>query len=89
MKALGEARIEAISRAVAAALEATPELSVLDQGRMVAATAAHLRAAFAIDPELDRSVRRRIESLSRTVPEGSREWDLLYSQYLEEARRRA
>jgi len=33
-------------------------------------------------------VRQRIESLSRQVPEGSSEWDLLYRQYSEELAKR-
>jgi hypothetical protein len=39
-----------------------------------------------IDDLLDAKVRRKIASLSRRVPEGSGEWDVLYRQYLEEER---
>jgi hypothetical protein len=41
-----------------------------------------------LDEALDQTVRRKIASLSRRVPEGSREWDVLYRQYLEEERRK-
>ena len=37
---------------------------------------------------LDDIVRRKIASLSRNVPPGSREWDVLYQRYLEEERRK-
>ncbi len=40
------------------------------------------------DARLDAIVRRKIASLSRKVPPGSREWDILYRQYYaEEARK--
>ncbi len=42
----------------------------------------------AVDAKLDTIVRRKIASLSRNVPPGSREWDVLYRQYYaEEARK--
>ena len=41
-----------------------------------------------IDDALDARVRRKIASLSRRVPEGSSEWDVLYRQYFEEEKRK-
>jgi len=41
-----------------------------------------------LDATLDKAVRARIGSLKRSVPEGSREWDVLYRQYLDELARR-
>ncbi len=40
------------------------------------------------DDEADDAVRRTIRSLSRRVPEGSREWEVLYHKYREEELRR-
>ena len=40
------------------------------------------------DDEIDMAVRRKIQSLSRNVVPGSREWDVLYRQYTEEERRK-
>jgi len=41
-----------------------------------------------VDVRIDAAVRRKIASLSRNVPPGSREWDILYRQYYaEEARK--
>jgi len=40
------------------------------------------------DDEADDAVRRMIQSLSRKVPEGSREWEVLYQKYREEELRR-
>jgi len=38
------------------------------------------------DALIDATVRRKIASLSRQVPPGSREWDVLYQRYSEEER---
>ena len=40
------------------------------------------------EAKLDEIVRRKIASLSRKVPPGSREWDVLYQRYLEEEHRK-
>jgi hypothetical protein len=37
---------------------------------------------------IDAAVRKKIGSLSRNVPPGSREWDILYQRYFEEESRR-
>lgn len=38
--------------------------------------------------EVDESVRQTITNLKRNVPEGSPEWDIMYSKYFEEEMRR-
>jgi hypothetical protein len=43
-----------------------------------------IKAQLQTGEEMDRAVRRKIESLSRHVPEGSPEWDTLYQKYLRE-----
>jgi len=40
------------------------------------------------EARIDAIVRRRIESLSRNVPPGSREWDVLYQKYFAEESRK-
>jgi hypothetical protein len=37
-----------------------------------------------VEDEADSAARKKIRSLSRDVPEGSREWDVLYKKYFEE-----
>lgn len=37
-----------------------------------------------IEDLADSAARNKIRSLSRDVPEGSREWDILYRQYFDE-----
>lgn len=36
------------------------------------------------EDEADAAARRTIQSLSRKIPEGSREWDVLYRKYLDQ-----
>ncbi len=40
------------------------------------------------EDDADAAARQTIRSLSRNVPEGSREWDVLYRKYLDEEMRR-
>ncbi len=44
--------------------------------------------ADSVDSAIDMAVRRKIESLSRKVPPGSREWEILYRQYHQEEERK-
>jgi hypothetical protein len=88
LKTLSDARVESLALTIADRLATVKELTVRDRGEVVRAITARLLEAFQVDATLDRTVRARIESLSRRVPEGSREWDLLYRQYLEELARR-
>lgn len=52
----------------------------------------HIKRAFDEDHDrdlrIDALVRRKIESLSRPVPLGSREWDVLYRKYYDEEARK-
>jgi hypothetical protein len=43
---------------------------------------------FKVEDEADAAARRIIQSLSRKVPEGSPEWDVLYRKYRDEEMRR-
>jgi hypothetical protein len=42
----------------------------------------------ALDVRIDAAARRKIDTLSRLVPVGSPEWDVLYRKYYEEESRR-
>lgn len=88
MKHLGDARVEALALGVVEALGRSGKITVNDRGAAVRAATARLKSAFQLDPGLDQAVRRRIASLSRQVPEGGREWELLYQQYFDELSRR-
>jgi len=43
-----------------------------------------ISAELQFEDEADTAARRTIQSLARKVPEGSREWDVLYRKYFEE-----
>lgn len=54
------------------------------EGHALGETKRILREFFSREERLDEIVRRKIGSLSRPVPPGSREWEILYRKYLEE-----
>jgi hypothetical protein len=58
------------------------------EGRALAETKKMLNEFFQREDQLDDLVRRKIQSLSRQVPVGSREWDILYRKYYEEELRK-
>jgi len=59
-----------------------------NEGRALAETKQVLHEFFQREDQLDDIVRRKIQSLSRHVPPGSREWDVLYRKYFEEETRK-
>jgi len=85
---LREERVESLSLAIAKAL-ADSGVQIIDRGSAVRRIAARIGASLGGDSgALDRAVRSRIASLQRTVPEGGREWEVLYRKYTEELSRR-
>ena len=85
---LREERVEALSLAIAKAIFESG-VEVIDKGSAVRRIAARIGASLGGDSgALDRAVRSRIASLQRQVPEGSREWEVLYRKYTEELSRR-
>jgi hypothetical protein len=85
---LREERVEALSLAIAKAL-ADAGVEIVDRGSAVRRIAARIGASLGGDSNaLDRAVRSRIASLQRQVPEGGREWEVLYRKYTEELSRR-
>ena len=88
MSRVSEGRISALSHLVLAELKRA-DVSDLQTDRLVLhEIKAALSDFLQIDEALDAKVRRKIESLSRRVPEGSSEWDVLYRQYFEEEKRK-
>jgi hypothetical protein len=85
---LREERVESLSLAIAKAL-ADSGVEIVDRGSAVRRIAARIGASLGGDSNaLDRAVRSRIASLQRQVPEGGREWEVLYRKYSEELSRR-
>jgi hypothetical protein len=84
-----EGRLSALAHIVLDAVKKGPEVADLRSDRLVLAEIkAALTDFFNVDDAIDAKVRRKIASLSRRVPEGSGEWDVLYRQYLEEEKRK-
>jgi len=84
-----EGRVSALAHLALTAIKKGSEVADLHNDRLVLAEIkAALNDFFGVDDVLDVKVRRKIASLSRRVPEGSGEWDILYRQYLEEEKRK-
>jgi hypothetical protein len=84
-----DGRISALSHLILGALKKGDEVADLRADRLVLGEIkGALTDFFNLDDAIDAKVRRKIASLSRRVPEGSGEWDVLYRQYLEEEKRK-
>ena len=59
-----------------------------NEGRALTDTKLVLHDFFQREDQIDDIVRQKIQSLSRHVPPGSREWDILYRKYFEEESRK-
>ncbi|HEY4708360.1 MAG TPA: DUF507 family protein [Thermodesulfobacteriota bacterium] len=55
-----------------------------DEGKALGEIKKAITEYLMVEDEADTVARNKIRSLSRDVPEGSREWDILYKKYFEE-----
>ena len=88
MSQTSEGRISALAHLVLAELKAGDVADLRTDRLVLHEIKAVLGDFLQIDEALDAKVRRKIQSLSRRVPEGSSEWDVLYRQYFEEEKRK-
>lgn len=88
MSRLSESRISHLAHLVLDGLQKSGRVTFSNQGRALTETKQVLEHFFQREDRFDDIVRRKIESLSRRVPPGSREWDILYRKYLEEEMRK-
>lgn len=88
MTRLSDDRISHLAHLVINGLRKAKLAEFPDEGRSLADTKQVLRDFFQRDDPIDEMVRRKIASLSRRVPPGSREWDVLYRKYFEEESRK-
>ena len=83
-----EGRLSYLAHHIVETLKAE-KLAEVDNERLVLT---EIKRVLNLDHErhvrIDAVVRRKIASLSRSVPEGSREWDILYQRYFEEESRK-
>lgn len=55
-----------------------------DRHQVLKATKEVFQSFLRAQDEVDALVRKKIASTKRSIPEGSREWDVLYRKYFEE-----
>ena len=88
MSRLSESRISHISHLLVDGVRKARLGEFPNEGRALAETKRVLQEFFQREDQIDDIVRRKIQSLSRHVPAGSREWDVLYRKYFEEESRK-
>ncbi len=88
MSRLSESRISHIAHLLVEGVRKTGLGEFPNEGRALAETKRVLQEYFQREDQLDDTVRQKIQSLSRHVPAGSREWDVLYRKYFEEESRK-
>ena len=82
---LSEDRIYHISHLIQDMLIGNRNVDVLlTEERMLREVKRTIADELKFEDEADEAARRTIQSLSRKIPEGSREWDVLYRKYVEE-----
>ncbi len=78
-----------LSHVILESLKNYPQATLVgDQAKVLREIKLVLADHMRLEVELDKEVRRRLESYSRPVPEGSQEWDVLYQKTFEEALRK-
>ena len=88
MTRVSENRISHLAHLVMDGLRKGKLVDFPNEGRSLAETKVALRNFFQREDQIDDLVRQKIASLSRRVPPGSREWDILYRKYFEEESRK-
>ena len=88
MSRISESRISHLAHLIIDSLWKEDLADFPSEARALTHTKRLLGEFFNRDDHLDEIVRQKIQSLSRPVPPGSREWDILYRKYLEEEHRK-
>ena len=85
---LSEARISHLAHLIMGGLSKRKLAEFLNERLALLETKQALNDFFQREDQIDDFVRHKISSLSRHVPPGSREWDVLYRKYYEEESRK-
>ena len=88
MSRLSESRISHLAHLIVDGLRKGNLADFAHEGRALSETKRVLHDVFQQEDHIDDIVRQKILSLSRHVPPGSREWDVLYRKYFEEEMRK-
>lgn len=85
---LSEARMSHLAHLIMSGLSKRNLVDFSNDRRALLETKQALNDFFQREDQIDDFVRHKISSLSRHVPPGSREWDVLYRKYYEEESRK-
>lgn len=88
MSRLSESRVSHLAHLIVNGLGKGNLADFPHEGRTLSETKRVLNEFFHREDHIDEIVRQKISSLSRHIPPGSREWDVLYRKYFEEETRR-
>jgi uncharacterized protein len=88
MSRLSDSRISHIAHLILSGVRKAKLGEFRNEGRALTETKEVLQEFFHSEDQVDDLVRQKIASLSRRVPPGSREWDILYRKYHEEETRK-
>ncbi len=88
MTRLSESRISHLAHLILDGVRKDNLATFANDRHALAATKETLHDFFQSEDRIDDVVRQKIQSLSRRVPPGSREWDVLYRKYFEEESRK-
>ena len=88
MTRISESRISHLSHLVIDGLRKGGLVEFPNEGTALLETKQVLHDFFQREDSIDAIVRQKIQSLSRNVPMGSREWDILHRKYFEEETRK-
>jgi hypothetical protein len=81
---LSEGRISYLAHHIVATLKKEGLVEIESERHVLAEIKRAMERQHDREAEIDAIVRKKIASLSRNVPPGSREWDVLYKRYLGE-----
>lgn len=84
MSRLSENRISHLAHLIIDGLWKEDLADFSNEARALAETKVVLGEFFNLEERVEETVRQKIQSLSRPIPPGSREWDILYRKYLQE-----
>lgn len=88
MSRLSDSRISHLAHLVLDGLTKSKLAEFPADGRALTETKQILQEFFHFEDQIDDAVRQKISTLSRFVPPGSREWDVMYRKYYEEESRK-
>ena len=88
MSRLSDSRISHLAHLVLDSLTKSKLAEFPAEGRSLTETKQILQQFFQFEDQLDDAVRQKIATLSRHIPPGSWEWDVLYRKYYEEESRK-